>query len=312
MSVLKGFLHSAFQLFTEAWVLLHKGFKALRVVRFVVQGFKPRLLHTGIAEILVCAFYRVPVRFPCRALLWGFLRGFCFGFTLYLCGLLSLLWGFLLGLCGGFGFLPCGGFLCLSFARKYIKLVKHFLVLYFLFGGLLFRGFLLRLCGGFLPCLSFRLHIFYQRQSALNGACKVFIRAAFVIHSGNGFINLSRGLGVPKQLFFGNAHCFTAEVLAHSLRHYLCGFGIYGFASKVSAVFDKVCKHPGHCSVFCEYLRVRPSHLTVILKHLHAGRHPAGKRSGKCVLQNAHPAIKRCSFFSFFFAKSLPHIFFFG
>ena len=211
----------------------------------------------------------------------------------FLCGACSLLRGFLL-------------------RRSHIKLVKHFLVLYFLFGGLLFRGFLLRLCGGFLLCLSFRLHIFHQRQSALCGACKVFIRAAFVIHPGNGFINLSRGLGVPKQLFFGNAHCFTAEVLAHSLRHCLCGFGIYGFASKASAVFDKVCKHPGHCSVFCEYLRVRPSHLTVILKHLHAGRHPAGKRSGKCVLQNAHPAIKRCSFFSFFFAKSLPHIFFFG
>ena len=234
MSVLKRFLHSAFQLFTEAWVLLHKGFKALRVVRFVVQGFKPRLLHTGIAEILVCAFYRVPVRFPCRALLWGFLRGFlrgfCSGFTLYLCGILSLLRGFLLGLCGGFGFLPCGGFLCSLFfvkqldvcllvrfffraftaviqvsdalklllygkvavfnrfdgflcgacsllrgfflRRSHIKLVKHFLVLYFLFGRLLFRGFLLRLCGGFLPCLSFRLHISHLGRNTLCGACR--------------------------------------------------------------------------------------------------------------------------------------------
>ena len=226
---------------------------------------------------------------------------------------MSLLWRFLLGLCEGFDFLPCGGFLCSLFlSHSHIKLVKHFLVLYFLFGGLLFRGFLLRLCGGFLLCLSFCLHISHLGRNALCGACKVFIRAAFVIHPGNGFINLSRGWGVPKQLFFGNAHCFTAEVLAHSLRHCLCGFGIYGFASKASAVFDKVCKLPGHCSVFCEYLRVRPSHLTVILKHLHAGHHPAGKRSGKCVLQNAHPAIKRCSFFSFFFAKSLPHIFFFG
>ena len=230
MSVLIRFLHSAFQLFTEAWVLLHKGFKALRIVRFVVQGFKPRLLHTCIAEILVCAFYRVPVRFPCRALLWGFLRGFCFGFTLYLCGLLSLLRGFLLGLCGGFGFLPCGGFLCSLFfvkqlgicllvrfffrsftaviqvsdalklllygkvavfnrfdgflcgacsllrgfllRRSHIKLVKHFLVLYFLFGRLLFRGFLLRLCGGFLPCLSFRLHISHIGRNTLCGACR--------------------------------------------------------------------------------------------------------------------------------------------
>ena len=239
MSVLIRFLHSAFQLFTEAWVLLHKGFKALRVVRFVVQGFKPRLLHTGIAEILVCAFYRVPVRFPCRALLWGFLRGFlrgfCSSFTLYLCGLLSLLRGFLLGLCGGFGFLPCGGFLCSLFfvkqldvcllvrfffraftaiiqvsdalkfllygkvavfnrfdgflcgacsllrgfllRRSHIKLVKHFFLLCLLFCALL--------RGGVLCFLRFGLHIFYQRQSALNGALSAVLRVIVFNHSRN-------------------------------------------------------------------------------------------------------------------------------
>ena len=172
LPVFKGFLHSAFQLFAKAWVLLRKGFKALRVVRFVVQGFKPRLLHTGIAEILVCTFYRVPVRLELCAALCRLFGRFSFGHIISLCGLLNLLWCFLLGLCGGFCFLPCGGFLCSLFLRRsHIKLVKHFLVLCFLFGGLLFRGFLLRLCGGFLLCLSFCLHISRLGRNTLCGAC---------------------------------------------------------------------------------------------------------------------------------------------
>ena len=187
-------------------MLFLKCFKAFCVICFIIQIFKARFLYCGsitVSIIFICFIYCFAVRFPCRALLWGFLRGFCSGFTLYPCGLLSLLWGFLLGLCGGFGFLPCGGFLCSLFfvkqlgvcllvrfffraftaviqvsdalkfllygkvavfnrfdgflcgacsllrgfllRRSHIKLVKHFLVLYFLFGGLLFRGFLLRL-----------------------------------------------------------------------------------------------------------------------------------------------------------------------
>ena len=250
-------------------MLLRKGFKALCVVGFVVQCFKPRLLHTGVAEILVCAFYRVFVRFKLCALLWGFLRGFCFGFTLYLCGLLSLLWRFLLGLCGGFGFLPCGGFLCSLFLvkqldvcllvrfffraftaviqvsdalefllygkvavfnrfdsflcgiyfffcwfflrRSNIKLVKHFLVLYFLFGRLLFRGFLLRLCGGFLLCLSFRLHISRHGRNALCGACRGLlnsvgnhrVKLCFNLCFNNRVLRcLITGYQIVKQLIF--------------------------------------------------------------------------------------------------------------